>query len=156
VAVQSRITTRVYLLFALMVTVFTGQSVCADELPGILTIEISGLKEATGSVHIAVYSSDSTWLEEGAVLTRTVVIADALDGDLVRTDLELPMGEYAVSAYHDVDGNGELATNFIGLPSEPIAVSNNKFVKYMKPKYEDAVFTLGAEPVIQHIIMREL
>lgn len=155
-AVQMRLATRVCLSVVLMVAVSTGQSAVADELPGILTIEISGLKEATGSVHIAVYSSESTWLEEGAVLTRTVVIADTLDGDLVRTDMELPMGEYAVSAYHDIDGNGELDTNFVGLPSEPIAVSNNKFVKYMSPKYEDAVFTLGAEPVIQHIIMREL
>lgn len=141
---------------ASLVLVLVAQAVSADELPGILTIEISGLKEATGSVQIAVYNSDSTWLEEGAVLTRTVVIADSLEGDLVRTEVELPMGEYAISAFHDMDGNGELDTNFVGIPSEPFAVSNNVVEKFRAPKYEDAVFTVGAEPVIQHIIMREL
>lgn len=127
----------------------------ADELPGILTIELAGLREASGTVYIAVYDSESTWMEEDAVLRKTVVIADALDGDLVRTEVELPMGEYAVFAFHDKDGNAALDTNVVGLPREPIAVSLNKVEKYRSPRYEDAVFTLGAEPLIQHLIMRQ-
>ena len=64
----------------------------ADELTGILIVEISGLKEETGDVYIAVFDSDSTWLSEETVLDKKVVIADALDGDVVRTELQLPLG----------------------------------------------------------------
>jgi len=132
------------------------QTAVADELIGILTVEVSGLKDATGNVYIAVYDSDSTWLSDTTVLSKKVVISEALDGELVRTELQLPLGEYALSVFYDKDDDGELDTNFIGMPKEPIALSNNAVAKFGPPKYADAVFTLGAEPIIQRISMKEL
>jgi uncharacterized protein (DUF2141 family) len=132
------------------------QPALAEDMTGILTVEISGLKSATGNVYIAVYDSDSTWLSEEMVQGKKVGIADALDGDLVRTELQLPLGDYALSVFYDSDGDGELDTNFIGMPKEPIAMSNNAVGKFGPPKYEDAVFNLGPEPMIQHITMKEL
>jgi len=132
------------------------QTAVADELIGILTVEVSGLKDATGNVYIAVYDSDSTWLSDTTVLSKKVAISEALDGELVRTELQLPLGEYALSVFYDKDDDGELDTNFIGMPKEPIALSNNAVAKFGPPKYADAVFTLGAEPIIQRISMKEL
>ena len=132
------------------------QSALADELMGILIVEVSGLKDATGNVYIAVYDSDSTWLSDTTVLSKKVAISEALDGELVRTELLLPLGEYALSVFYDKDDDGELDTNFIGMPKEPIALSNNAVAKFGPPKYADAVFTLGAEPMIQRISMKEL
>jgi len=132
------------------------QTAVADELIGILTVEVSGLKDATGNVYIAVYDSDSTWLSDTTVLSKKVAISEALDGELVRTELQLPLGEYALSVFYDKDDDGELDTNFIGMPKEPIALSNNAVAKFGPPKYADAVFTLGAEPMIQRISMKEL
>lgn len=128
----------------------------AEELAGILIVEISGLQNATGDVYIAVYDSDDTWLGDETFKDTRVSIAEALDGDLVRTELQLPLGQYAMTVFHDVDNDGELDTNFIGIPKEPIAMSNNAVSKFGPPKFEDAVFTLGAEPMIQSIIMKEL
>jgi len=132
------------------------QTAVADELIGILTVEVSGLKDATGNVYIAVYDSDSTWLSDTTVLSKKVAISEALDGELVRTELQLPLGEYALSVFYDKDNDGELDTNFVGMPKEPIALSNNAVAKFGPPKYADAVFTLGAEPIIQRISMKEL
>ena len=128
----------------------------ADDLTGIVTVEISGLKGATGSVFIAVYDSDATWLSDETVLEQKLVIGESLDGDLVRTELQLPLGEYALSAFYDADDDGELDTNFVGMPKEPTALSNNAVGKFGSPKYSDAVFNLGVEPIIQSIIMREM
>jgi uncharacterized protein (DUF2141 family) len=130
--------------------------VLAEDLPGILIIEITGLKEASGDVYVAVFNSDDTFMGDNPVQAKKIVIADALDGEVVRTELELPMGDYAFSAFHDKDGNGEIDTNLVGIPKEPIAVSNNALGKFGPPKYEDAVFTLGAEPLIQRVVMREM
>jgi len=132
------------------------QSVMAQDLTGILMVEIAGLKDATGNVYIAVYNSDSTWLSDKTVLSKKVAIAEALDGDLVRTELQLPLGEYALSVFYDKNNDGKLNTNFIGMPKEPIAMSNNAVAKMGPPRYADAVFSLGAEPLIQRISMKEL
>jgi uncharacterized protein (DUF2141 family) len=132
------------------------QVALAEELTGIVMVEISGLKNATGNVYIAVYDSDSTWLGDETVMTATVAIADALEGDLVRTELQLPLGDYALSAFYDEDGDAELDTNFIGMPKEPIAMSNNAVAKFGPPKYSDAVFTVDAAPIVQSLLMRKL
>ena len=137
-----------------LVLVVGFQSARAEELTGILMVEISGLKDASGNVYIAVYDSDSSWLSDEVVLNQKVVIADALDGDLVRTELLLPLGNYALSVFYDQDGDGELKTNFIGMPKEPIALSNNAVAKFGPPKYSDAVFSLGAQPMIQSLSIK--
>ena len=151
----SRSRTSLYAL-VFLVLAMAWRPLFAEEMPGILIIEITGLKDAEGDVYIAVFDSDATFLGDEAVQASTVVIADALDGDVVRTELQLPLGDYAFSAFHDQDGNGELNTNFVGMPREPIAISNNALGKFGPPKYEDAVFSLGVEPVIQRVIMREM
>jgi uncharacterized protein (DUF2141 family) len=152
-AVRSR--TTVY-AFVVLVMALVCRAAVAEDMPGILIVEITGLKDASGDVYIAVFNSDATFLGDEVVQANKVVIADALDGDVVRTELQLPLGEYAFSAFHDQDGDGELDTNFVGMPKEPIATSNNAVGKFGPPKYEDAVFTLGVEPVIQRVIMREM
>ena len=139
-----------------LVLVLSFQSAQAEELTGILMVEISGLKDSSGHVYIAVYDSDSTWLSDEMVLNQKVDIADALDGDLVRTELLLPLGDYALSVFYDQDGDGELKTNFIGMPKEPIALSNNAVAKFGPPKYSDAVFSLGAQPIIQSLSIKAL
>ena len=121
-----------------------------------LRVEISGLQDAQGTIYIAVYDSDDTWLGEETVLRREVVIADVLAEGLVSAELHLPPGEYALSIYYDSNGNGDLDTNFIGIPKEPVALSNNARPKFGPPKYKDAVFSLGEEVVIQRISMEAI
>ncbi len=38
---------------------------------------------------------------------------------------ELDNGNYAIRSFHDEDGNGELNTNFFGIPTEAYGFSNN-------------------------------
>ena len=139
-----------------LIALVAAPATVAEELTGILIVEISGLKNASGDVYIAVYDSDSTWLSEETFKDTKLTIAEALEGDLVRTEMHLPLGNYALTVFYDEDNDGELDTNFIGIPKEPIAMSNNAVAKFGPPKYEDAVFTLGAEPMIQHIMIRQL
>jgi uncharacterized protein (DUF2141 family) len=121
-----------------------------------LRVELSGLADSEGSIYISVYDSDDTWLGEETVLRREVVIADARVEGLVTAELHLPPGEYALSIFYDSNNNGELDTNFIGIPKEPVALSNNARPKFGPPKYKDAVFTLGLEAVTQRISMGKI
>lgn len=121
-----------------------------------LTIELSGLAEAEGEVYIAVYDNPDDWLGDEVAVGVAVSITESLVDELVVASLDLPPGEYAISIYYDANGNGELDTNFIGIPKEPVALSNNAKAKFGPPKYKDAVFTLSAEGLTQRIAMNEI
>lgn len=134
----------------------------ASEDPGsalntTLRVEITGLQNAQGNIYLALYDSKDTWLGKETVLERKVAIVQARSEDgIVTTELDLPSGEYALSVFHDTNDNGKLDANFIGIPKEPVAMSNNARPKFGPPKYTDAVFTLGEEPLTQRISMEDL
>ena len=140
-------------LFALWATLPVYAS---DPATTSLRLELTGLANVEGNLYIAVYDSVDTWLGEETVFEHQVVIANAREGDLVSTELQLPPGEYALSIFYDSNGNGELDTNFIGIPKEPIAISNNARSRFGPPKFKDAVFTLGPEAVVQRISMEKI
>ena len=119
--------------------------------PGTVQLQIAGLQDSVGNVYVAVYDSDDNWLGDTTVLEQKIVIAEALEGELVLSELQLPQGNYAFSIFYDVNNNGKLDTNFIGIPKEPVAISNNARPSFGPPKYKDAVFLLGEEPVVQRI-----
>ena len=54
---------------------------------------------------------------------------------------------YAIRMYHDVNDNGELDTNLMGIPSEPFAFSNNAQGRFGPAAWDDAVFEIGADAV---------
>lgn len=135
----------------LVATLLSNAAVAPAQESGSVRLEVAGLQGASGDIYISVYDSSDKWLGDDVVLTRKVVIAEALEGDLVLSELKLPAGNYAFSVFYDANNNGKLDTNFIGIPKEPVALSNNARPKFGPPKYKDAVFAVGAEPVIQRI-----
>lgn len=121
-----------------------------------LRVEITGLAEVQGTVFVSVYDNEDDWLGEATVVTESVDITSALQEDAVVAELSLPPGDYAVSLFYDENDNGKLDSNFIGIPKEPVALSNNAKPKFGPPKYKDAVFTLGAEGTIQRIAIESI
>lgn len=121
-----------------------------------VNIELEGLAEATGSIYVSVYDSDDTWLGPDTVVTEEVEIESAREAGVVKVALELPPGDYALSIFFDANDNDELDTNWIGLPKEPVALSNNARPKFGPPKYKDSVFTVGEEPVLQRIAIEAM
>ncbi len=121
-----------------------------------LRVEIAGLAEVQGNVVVSVYDNEDDWLGEGVVVTETVDIATALVDGVVVADITLPAGDYAISLYYDENNNGTLDSNFIGIPKEPVALSNNARPKFGPPKYRDAVFALGAAGTTQKITIESI
>ena len=106
-------------------------------------VQVNNIGSAEGQIVVTFFNSDESWLQE-PYLVETVDAADAIDGSLM-IPLTLEAGEYAISAYHDLDGNGRMKTNFIGIPREPIGTSNDAKGRFGPPKYKDAKFQIGEE-----------
>ena len=114
---------------------------------GVVKLELSGLSDASGNIYISVYNSEDSWLGADTLVTEKVAIADALEGELVLAELPLPPGEYAISIFYDLNNNGELDTNFIGIPTEQSGSSNNAPARFGPPKFRDAAFVVGSEAI---------
>jgi len=55
---------------------------------------------------------------------------------------------YAISVYHDIDGNGKINQNFLGIPKEPVGISNNANGFMELPKYNYAKFNIKSNKQI--------
>ncbi len=143
--------------FILVALLSVSNFVFAEEAqPATVKIEINGLEEISGDLYLAVYDSSDAWLGDGVVLSQKIVIDEARNGDLVVAEFEVAQGNYAFTIFYDENTNGDLDTNFIGIPKEPIALSNNARAKFGPPKFDDAVFEVGSAPVLQRIDMTEI
>lgn len=102
-----------------------------------LTVNVSEVKEIKGHMMIAVYDSAENFLTKKLVMGAKV----AVDNEVVTHHFEgLPYGNYAISVYHDLDSDGELATNFMGIPKEPYGFSNEGVNVFGVPSFKRAVF----------------
>lgn len=45
-------------------------------------------------------------------------------GTTIRQELNVPAGECSINIYQDMNNNGKLDAGFLGIPKEPVGVSN--------------------------------
>ena len=101
-----------------------------------LSIEVVGIKQIQGSIMVAVYDTPDTFLSQEVVAGNGFkVMADTL-----MAKIQLPYGKYAISVYHDLNSDGELNTNILGIPKEPVGFSNDAKGNFGPPDFEKAAF----------------
>jgi len=112
-------------------------------------VEIAGIETRTGYIRAALYP-DGGWSQ------RPVDGVDiAVGADTVRFELTAPApGRYAVRLFHDVDGDGQLNANLMGIPTEPFGTSNDAPARFGPPAFEDAVFEVGRDGAVQIITLQ--
>jgi uncharacterized protein (DUF2141 family) len=59
----------------------------------------------------------------------------------------VPYGEYAIKLFHDENGNDEIDTNFLGIPTESYGFSNNAKALFGPPSFEKAKFIVSSDTV---------
>lgn len=96
----------------------------------------------TGRVMVALFDSESGY-ESNRPVARAAV--EAGDAPVVAVFRDLPAGDYAVKAFHDVDGDGEMDRNPFGIPTEPFAFSNNAVGNMGPARWERARFTVEGD-----------
>ena len=105
-----------------------------------LTIHIDDVKAAGGSIMVAVYGSEGTFLKKPDNATG----APATAGATKVVFKDLPEGTYAFAVFHDANSNGKMDKNLVGIPTEDYAFSNNAMGKMGPPSFDDAKFALPA------------
>ena len=123
-----------------------SQSFAAD-----LTITVDNLRSNQGQVLLCVFSAESSDREAFPDCTKGHPVrqdkAVIGGGKVIITFKGLKDGVYAVAAIHDENGNSELDTNFLGIPTEGIGISTNPRLMG-KPHFDEAQFEIKGKTAI--------
>jgi uncharacterized protein (DUF2141 family) len=131
----------VSLIFMLItfVTVCSGQD---STKTGNLTIILKGFDSNEGMAMIALSDTQEDYEAEEAAFRA--IEAEIIDNSAVWIVRNIPYGEYAIKVYHDEDDDGEMDTNFLGVPSEDYGFSNDATGTFGPASWEDAKFLFNA------------
>ena len=129
-----------HILASLIATAFAA---CAAHGADIhLTVE--GVANADGKVMIALFDKASEFPRGKLSLANMV---PAAPGAVKVVFAGVTPGKYAISVYHDVNGNQRLDSNMVGIPSEPYGFSRDARGKMGPPSFDDAAFEVGKDNV---------
>ena len=129
-----------YLWMAATLTVLASPARADD-----VTVTLQGIKKNAGSIVLCLWSGEAGFpdCESGKAAKRIVVPVGATSARFEN----VAAGTYAVSAFHDANGNGKLDSNFLGLPLEAVGMSNNQKLAG-PPRFKPARFKVAGATAI--------
>lgn len=108
-----------------------------------LTVEVLGARSDQGLVAGALYGSEASWLKDALQGERQPAAARTV---LVYRNLQ--PGTYALSLFHDENGNGKLDSNIAGIPTERYGFSRDARGRMGAPSFADAAVELRGDLTI--------
>jgi uncharacterized protein (DUF2141 family) len=104
-----------------------------------IVMHAAALSTNEGSVYCALYANEKGFpTEPKYALTQIKVQPQNKKATCVFRDVKA--GRYAVALWHDVNNNGKVDSNWLGIPKEPVGASNNVKGSFGPPKFASAAF----------------
>lgn len=105
----------------------------SEEFP--LTITIEGLKSAEGKIYLGLYGEGNKFLDDKDKLDEYEFTPKM--GKVTVQIKDIKYGVYAFALYHDVNDDGKMNNNFLGIPKEPYAFSDNYRPRFRAPRFDE-------------------
>ena len=122
-------------------SLLTGVTAWADDSK--LVVNLEGVKDNSGNLRATLYRESDPFRKEDKAFK--VISLPASKGMMKLEFKSLPVGRYAIMAYHDEDSDQKLKLRFGMFPLEGYGLSNNPKVSG-PPKFADSAFDVtGAE-----------
>lgn len=103
---------------------------------GSLTISVSNVQSAKGKIQIGVYNRKDNFPKVGK--EYLVALVDAKTPYTSYTFKNIPLGDYAIAAYHDLNADNICNRNLLGIPTENYGFSNGAKPLLSAPSFKDA------------------
>ena len=138
------------LLFSATAALSNNSLLCVKK--GTLTAIAEGFKNDKGFAMFGLCNTAECFnnAEKNALLPQKVQI---INGKATHDFKDVPFGEYAVTVYHDENGNGKLDKGLFGKPLELYGFSNNARGIFSRPDYKKAAFVLDKRDMTVRIIV---
>ena len=110
------------IVLMILVQFVCGLSLIAEEIveEKKLTVEITNVTSEEGQIILAIYNSSENY--DKRIAFQEVKLKPEIDTVIFETNV--PDGQYLVMLVHDINNNEKLDTSFIGMPKEPVGLSN--------------------------------
>lgn len=123
--------------------VFTFSAIAQNDI----TVVVSNLESNDGKVFVGLYNTEESFLGKGFKHVNSKIE----DNSCTVVFENVPNGIYAISLFHDENGNDKMDTGMFGIPKEAYGCSNNATGFMGPPKWEDAKFEVKNKSVRQNI-----
>jgi uncharacterized protein (DUF2141 family) len=117
-----------------------------------ITVTVAGIKEHEGEVNCSLYSKEKGFPMKKPIFAEQRVPVKSGSEKCVFTNV--PAGVYAIAVYQDEDSDGKVDTNMIGIPLEPVGVSNNPKPAMRAPTFDEAKFEVSKD-VSMKVVVRK-
>jgi uncharacterized protein (DUF2141 family) len=128
--------------------------VCTSFVPGnnmvAVELKVTNIRASTGKLMVAFYNSEEDFLKN-VFRGEAITIED--DGEKTVV-FQIPAGQYTISIFHDVNDDGVLNSNMIGIPKEPYGFSNNPSSRFGPPKFASALIDIGTDGLLAEIRLK--
>lgn len=130
-------------------TTINGNTNPADSVSYIV-INLNGMKNTNGKINVALYNSEQTFNDPNQVF-KSLFIPTTGGNMIIQLD-SLPAGQYAFGIFHDENDNATIDANFVGIPQEGFAFSNNALGSFGPPTWAQAQFDLPLKSTVTQSI----
>ncbi|MEZ4984581.1 MAG: DUF2141 domain-containing protein [Saprospiraceae bacterium] len=107
-----------------------------------VAVQLNGITQTKGTVRIALFDSEQGFQQR----TQPVYGISLRPNSTGQLQFKLPVHTHrpcAVAIFHDLNNNGKLDTNLMGIPSEPYGFSRPPSSKWKAPSFTDVSLVLA-------------
>jgi uncharacterized protein (DUF2141 family) len=123
-------------------------AVAAPAYAAPLNVQVEGVRAAQGPLYVSVQTREQFMQPQGVAGD----VVPAPQAGSLRFTYELPAGEYAVSAWHDDNGNGRFDSNEQHIPLDGWAMVNGDRIR-AEPTFDEVRTVIGIEAVTVRLSM---
>ncbi len=106
-----------------------------------IELEVKNLKlKESSEVIYSLYTTTNAFLDEKDVYSYGKVKANNTTTLILKIEAPTHMGKIAIAVFQDLNGNGKLDKNIVGMPKEPYGFSLNFRPTFRGPHFEEAAF----------------
>lgn len=118
-----------------------------------VTVAVSSLVSTISPVRLYFYNTREGFLKSGKwAFSKSVKPEGKSQFSL---PVELPTGEWAVAITQDMNNNNKIDKNFLGIPTEPYAFSNNIRPTIAAPDFNECKFMVDGPGRIVSIVLKD-
>ena len=128
------------ILLVIQLLATAGPLLSANDQPkNFVTVIVTDIGGQKGEIMAALFASEKSFPNDSKAAFK-VAKTPAAGGKAVLQFEQVPPGKYAIALFHDVNGDGKLNTNVIGIPKEGYGVSNNVKNLFSGPSFRQSAF----------------
>ncbi len=109
--------------------------------PGEIIVRMTGFRNDHGKAYVALWRAPERFPGTPPAGSPTRLVKVEHHSAEARFNDVAP-GSFAVTVFHDEDGDSELKENFLGIPKEGIGFSRNVRPRFRAPRYREAELLL--------------